>query len=69
MKITNIPKELENSIVKFSRFTGLEFCALDFKKFNDNYYFLDINPAPMFVGFESKSGFPITDKIIQYLLK
>ncbi|MGB9638609.1 MAG: hypothetical protein ACPL1F_04875 [bacterium] len=55
--------------MKFSRFTGLEFCALDFKKFNDNYYFLDINPAPMFVEFESKSGFPITDKIIQYLLK
>jgi glutathione synthase/RimK-type ligase-like ATP-grasp enzyme len=69
IKIIDISKELENSIIKFSKWIGLEFCALDFKKSNDNYYFLDINPAPMFVGFETKSSFPITDKIIQYLLK
>jgi len=69
IKIIDITKELENSIIKFSKFIGLEFCALDLKKSNDDYYFLDINPAPMFVGFETRSGFPITDKIIQYLLK
>jgi glutathione synthase/RimK-type ligase-like ATP-grasp enzyme len=69
IKIIDISKELENSIIKFSKWIGLKFCALDLKEYQDKYFFLDINPAPMFVGFESKSGFPITDKIIQYLLK
>jgi len=40
--------------------TSLVFYTLNkknfkkFKKSNDNYYFLDINPATMFVSFETK---------------
>lgn len=69
IKVIDIPNSLANSIIKFSRYIGLKFCALDFKRIGNEYYFLDINPAPMFVGFELKSGFPITDKIINYLSK
>ncbi len=69
IKIIDIPTNLANSIIKFSKYIGLKFCALDFKKVDNEYYFLDINPAPMFVGFEIKSGYPITNKIIEYLAK
>jgi glutathione synthase/RimK-type ligase-like ATP-grasp enzyme len=43
----------------------LSWTAIDWRRSEDgDYYFLEANPSPMFIGFEARSGFPITDTLI-----
>ncbi|MEN3014800.1 MAG: ATP-grasp domain-containing protein [bacterium] len=63
-----IPNQLSDKCIKLARTIGLRFSGIDLIFDGDKYYFLDINPAPMFYGFEYQSGYPLTDKIIDYLL-
>ena len=32
-------------------------------------YFLEANPSPMFLGFESRCGLPITEALVELLLR
>lgn len=43
----------------------LEWTAIDWRRNKEGeYYFLEANPSPMFIGFEQHSGYPITDTLI-----
>lgn len=70
VKVSTI--EVDRDLVKKSfnlaKKIGLYFAGIDFIRNDNGIYFLDINPAPMFVGFEYHSGFPLIDKIIDYLI-
>ncbi|MCS7165579.1 MAG: ATP-grasp domain-containing protein [Candidatus Calescibacterium sp.] len=68
VKIIEVPDDIKKKSVKLANGIGLYFSGIDFIFNQQGYYFLDINPAPMFVGFEYHSGFPIIEKIIDYLL-
>jgi hypothetical protein len=42
---------------------------MDFRLTPDGrYVFLEANPSPMFMGFESRCGLPLTDSLIDLLL-
>lgn len=49
---------------------GLHWTAIDWRR-NElgEYYFLEANPSPMFIGFEKRSGVPLSDYIIDCLTK
>lgn len=68
VKMIEVPDDIKKKSVRLANTIGLYFSGIDFIFNQNGYYFLDINPAPMFVGFEYHSGFPIMEKIIHYLL-
>jgi len=43
---TSISKELSNSVIKAAKIIGLDFGAADILKYQDEYYFLELNSAP-----------------------
>lgn len=67
IKTTKVSNEIKKLSLKLAKDIGLLFSGIDFIVKNNDYYFLDINPAPMFAGFEFHSSFPISQKIIEYL--
>ncbi|MFB2933954.1 RimK family alpha-L-glutamate ligase [Aerosakkonemataceae cyanobacterium BLCC-F154] len=68
-----IPIELPESIGKQSlaitKALLLEWTAIDWRiKPTGEFVFLEANPSPMFIHFERKTGFPITEKLVNLLL-
>lgn len=56
-------------IVHATQLMSLRFAGIDFKRTVDGKYFvLDVNPAPMFAGFEQITGLEMTDPIAEYLV-
>ncbi len=56
-------------IVHATQLMSLRFAGIDFKRTVDGQYFvLDVNPAPMFAGFEQITGLEMTDPIAEYLV-
>lgn len=53
---------------QIARRLGLLWTGIDFKKNENGYVFLEANPSPMFLQFESSTGLPITDSLIALLL-
>ncbi len=48
----------------------LEWTAIDWRlKPTGEYIFLEANPSPMFLHFERQTGFPITQKLVNLLIK
>jgi len=46
----------------------LNWTAIDWRRDEKgNYYFLEANPSPMFIGFEQRSGVPISDYLIDFM--
>ncbi|NJR68624.1 MAG: hypothetical protein HC771_08095 [Synechococcales cyanobacterium CRU_2_2] len=47
----------------------LEWTAIDWRVTpSGEYFFLEANPSPMFIHFENKTGFPITQKLVEILM-
>ncbi|MCX7758537.1 MAG: ATP-grasp domain-containing protein [bacterium] len=67
VKYIELDSKIKAVVSLLSSKIGLKFAGIDFILNEKGCYFLDINPAPMFVGFEHHSGFPIMEKIINYL--
>ena len=69
-----IPHDLPDSIAKQSGRIAQElhliWTGMDFRLTPDgNYVFLEANPSPMFLGFESRSGLPLTDALTRLLIQ
>ena len=48
----------------------LEWTAIDWRlQPTGEYIFLEANPSPMFLHFERQTGFPITQKLVNLLMK
>lgn len=44
---------------------SLNWTAIDWRRdTGGNYYFLEANPSPMFIGVEQSTGYPLTDTLI-----
>jgi glutathione synthase/RimK-type ligase-like ATP-grasp enzyme len=66
---TNLTEEETLALIQAAKLMGLTFAGIDFKRGKDGCYFLlDINPAPMFAGFEQITGLEIADYLAKYLV-
>jgi glutathione synthase/RimK-type ligase-like ATP-grasp enzyme len=62
------PPAIVHQSIAIARSLLLEWTAIDWRRSQDgNYYFLEANPSPMFIYFESQTGYPITEKLIELL--
>jgi hypothetical protein len=62
--------EQEETCRAIARTLGLLWTGIDFRLTPDGrYVFLEANPSPMFLGFEQRSGVPLTDALAALLLK
>lgn len=61
--------EQEDACRAIARTLGLVWTGIDFRLAPDGrYVFLEANPSPMFLGFEERSGLPLTDALAELLL-
>ena len=62
--------EQEEACRAIARTLGLVWTGIDFRLTPDGrYVFLEANPSPMFLGFEQRSGLPLTDALAGLLLE
>ncbi|AZZ99948.1 hypothetical protein [Pseudoalteromonas sp. R3] len=63
------PAEIIEQSRQIARTLHLNWTAIDWRR-NERgeYYFLEANPSPMFIGFEKRSGISITDHLVDYML-
>lgn len=65
-----LPTEIENACRKMMNYYGLLFAAIDLVLTpNDEYYFLEINPNGQWAWIEKKTGLPLSDALVDLLLK
>jgi glutathione synthase/RimK-type ligase-like ATP-grasp enzyme len=64
-----LPEDVNQQCVLIAQKFGLKWTGIDWRlKPNGEYVFLEANFSPMFVHFERKTGFPITDNLIDLLM-
>ncbi|NJR52213.1 MAG: hypothetical protein HC780_24205 [Leptolyngbyaceae cyanobacterium CSU_1_3] len=64
-----LPDFIQQQCVAIAQAFSLKWTAIDWRvKPNGEYVFLEANPSPMFIHFEQKTGFPITEKLVQLLM-
>jgi len=65
-----LPVELEEKTIRIARTLDLVWTGIDLKLTADGQYvFLEANPSPMFMGFESRSGLPLTNALTSLLVQ
>lgn len=58
------------AVIQTTQLMSLSFAGIDLKRTQDGQYFiLDVNPVPMFTGFEQITGLGVTSAIAKYLIK
>ncbi|AFM03652.1 RimK-like protein [Bernardetia litoralis DSM 6794] len=68
-KYIELPKELNQLIIKYTTEQKLNFSALDFVlSKNETYYFLENNPNGQWMWLEYATNYPLTQKMLDYLL-
>ena len=68
--IIDTPEHIAEHAKLISKALYLEWTAIDWRRNESgDYYFLEANPSPMFIGFERRSGIPMSDYIVDYMLK
>jgi glutathione synthase/RimK-type ligase-like ATP-grasp enzyme len=64
-----LPPEIEQMSIAIARSLMLAWTAIDWRRHpTGTYYFLEANPSPMFIYFEEKTGYPLTDRLVDLLL-
>lgn len=68
MKVIDLPKDIENTIRSLMTKLGLVYGAIDFKRTpEDQFIFLEINPAGQWLFVEHHTGQPITKAVADTL--
>ena len=64
-----LPEKIQKQCLEIMEKFKLKFTGIDIKtKSNGEHVFIESNPAPMFIFFEKKSGYPITDTLCDFLI-
>ena len=67
---SQLPVELVENCVKFTRDLGLVISGMDFKEADDGkFYALELNPYPQFTFYEGYTGQRITRSVVHYLIE
>lgn len=66
----DLPREIRRRSQTIAHALHLELAGIDFRRKPDGeFVFLEANPSPMFIGFESRSGLPLTEALVDLLLQ
>lgn len=66
---TALTQDEAQGVIQAARLMSLSFAAIDFKRTSDGHYFiLDVNPAPLFTGFEQITGLEVAGPIAKHLV-
>ncbi len=61
---------MEDQCRQIARTLDLLWTGIDFRRTDDGeYVFLEANPSPMFLGFEQRTGLPLTESLAAVLLE
>ncbi len=64
----DLPEEIAEQSRRIAQALDLLWTGIDFRRTPDGeYYFLEANPSPMFLGFEQQTGLPLTDALVRLL--
>ena len=64
----DLPAEIAEQSLRIARSLELLWTGIDFRRTPaGEYYFLEANPSPMFLGFERRSGLPLTSALVNLL--
>lgn len=64
-----IPELVQQQCLAIAKALMLEWTAIDWRlKPTGEYVFLEANPSPMFIYFEQKTNFPLTQKLVDLLM-
>ncbi|TMP77376.1 hypothetical protein CWB73_20190 [Pseudoalteromonas phenolica] len=70
LTVIETPKQIAEQAKAIKSELFLNWTAIDWRRDEQgNYYFLEANPSPMFIGFERQSGVPLTEYIIDEMCK
>ncbi|MBN3945373.1 MAG: hypothetical protein HWQ38_02310 [Nostoc sp. NMS7] len=65
-----LPSSIQKQCLDIAKVLMLEWTAIDWRlKPSGEYVFLEANPSPMFLHFEEKTGFPITQQLVRLLMQ
>lgn len=65
-----LPDNIKEDCLKVMKILNLNFSGIDIRRSNiGEYVFIEANPSPMFVYFEEKSNYPISEKLVDMLIK
>jgi len=66
----DLPPAIQQQCLRAARTLHLVWSGIDLRLTPEGeYYFLEANPSPMFLGFESRCGLPITEALVELLLR
>ncbi len=69
VRIIDIPDAVTEMCIKAAECCSMVFTGIDVKRTKANeYVLLECNPSPMFIGFQTRSGYPIDQKLALYLI-
>jgi len=64
----NVPQEVAEQSRRIARTLALLWTGIDYRRTPaGEYYFLEANPSPMFLGFEERTGLPLTAALARLL--
>lgn len=65
----SLPRNIQQDCLRIAQLLDLLWTGIDFRLNPEGQYiFLEANPSPMFLGFESRTGLPLTQALIDLLL-
>jgi glutathione synthase/RimK-type ligase-like ATP-grasp enzyme len=65
----DLPAAVYQQCLAIRQALKLQWTAIDWRLTpTQDYVFLEANPSPMFIYFEQKTGYPITEKLVQLLM-
>jgi len=65
-----LPSEIESQCLEIARMLDLLWTGIDFRRTDEGrFVFLEANPSPMFLGFEDRTGLPLTESLAAVLME
>ncbi len=64
-----LPESVQKDCQTIAQALGLTFSGIDARKTPDGeYIFIEANPSPMFIHFEQRTGYPISETLLETLI-
>ena len=64
-----LPEQVKQDCLKVMKICDLKYSGIDIRLNSKNeYVFIEANPAPMFINVEKKTGYPLTQALINLLV-
>lgn len=65
-----LPNDIKNKCFHIMKLFDLNYSGIDIRLTNEEeYVFIEANPAPMFIHFENQTNYPISDTLINLLCR